>query len=101
MFGLPVFAAAQVDGLLGHFNALLRHEHADNARVRPDRVVEFHKSLPRIFYRQLVDAFEQTAPLFVKPLKRPVASVPAGRDMGELTGAPELKPGPDDFLKFR
>src|ERR1700688_1536725 len=34
MFYLPIFAAAQVDGLLEHFHALLRHEHADNARIR-------------------------------------------------------------------
>src|ERR1700722_13466865 len=49
MLGLTIFAAAQVDGLPGHFDALLRHEHADNARVRSDRVVEFHGWLPQYF----------------------------------------------------
>ena len=60
MLGLPIFAAAQVDGLLGHLDALLRHEHADNARIRPDRVVELHGSFPPSFVvASLLTAFEQ------------------------------------------
>src|SRR4029077_3337827 len=52
MFGLPVLAAAQVDGLPGDFNALLRHEHAYNARVWPDRIVELHELVPHRLYRR-------------------------------------------------
>ena len=37
MLGLAVFALAQIDGLLLHLDALLRHEHAHDARIRPDR----------------------------------------------------------------
>jgi hypothetical protein len=39
VFGLAVFAAAQIDGLLRHLDAFLRDEDADNARIGPDRVV--------------------------------------------------------------
>ena len=47
MLGLAVLALAQIDGLFRHLDALFRHEHADHARVRPDRVVELHGiSLP-------------------------------------------------------
>src|SRR6202035_946052 len=46
VIGLPVLAAAQIDGLLGHFDTLLRHEHADDARIRSNRVVEFHGLFP-------------------------------------------------------
>ena len=37
MLRLPIFAAAQIDGLLGDIDAFFRHEHADDARVRSDR----------------------------------------------------------------
>src|SRR6202011_165519 len=64
---LPIFAAAQIDSLLGHFDAFFRHEHADNARVRPDRIIEFHCRLsPCFFVSIVVAAFEQTAGSFVK-----------------------------------
>src|ERR1700746_550248 len=49
MVGLPVLAAAQVHGLFRHSDALLRHEHADNARVWPDRIVELHELIPPSF----------------------------------------------------
>jgi phytoene dehydrogenase-like protein len=42
----PVLAAHQVDIHLGNVEALLGHEHANHARVRPDRVVEFHLTPP-------------------------------------------------------
>src|SRR5579883_281307 len=41
---LPVLAAAQVHGLPGDLDALLRDEHADDVRVRPDRIVKLHVS---------------------------------------------------------
>src|SRR3981189_75736 len=74
MLRLPVFAASQVDGLLGDFDALLRHEHANNARIRPNRVVEFHCLFPQFSFQHLVDAFEQTAGRFVKRMKSAQAS---------------------------
>src|SRR3981189_2548936 len=74
MFRLAVFAASQVDGLLGDFDALLRHEHANNARIRPNRVVEFHCLFPQFSFQHLVDAFEQTAGRFVKRMKSAQAS---------------------------
>src|SRR6185437_13356110 len=44
---LAILAATQIHRLLRHLDAFLRHEHADNARVRPDRIVELHgASLP-------------------------------------------------------
>jgi hypothetical protein len=49
MLGLTIFALAQVDSLLRHLDAFLRHEHADNARVGPDRVVKLHGLLPYFF----------------------------------------------------
>jgi len=56
MLGLAVFPATQIDGLLGHLDALLGHEHADYPRVRPDRVVKLHGVLP---YRCRQDALSR------------------------------------------
>ena len=53
---LPVLAAAQIDGLLRHLDALLRHEHADDARIWSDRVVELHGAFSP---RRVVAAFQQ------------------------------------------
>jgi hypothetical protein len=46
---LAIFATAQIDRLLRHLDAFLRHEDADNARVGPDRIVEFHGVFPPRF----------------------------------------------------
>jgi hypothetical protein len=48
-----ILAAAQVDLDLWHFEPLLRHEHADHARVGSDGIVEFHCSLLPIFHSPL------------------------------------------------
>src|SRR5205809_3034542 len=45
--------------LLGYFDALLGHEHADDARVRPDRVVELHWHLSPVFSCFVVDRSEE------------------------------------------
>jgi hypothetical protein len=52
VFGLTVFAAAQIDGLFWNLDALFRREDADDARIGPDRVVKFHGVLPSVFQRQ-------------------------------------------------
>src|SRR3954468_6649865 len=36
VLGLTVLAGAQIDFLLRHLDALLRHEHPDDTRIRPD-----------------------------------------------------------------
>ena len=67
MLGLTIFALAQIDGLLRHLDALLGHEHADNARIRPDRVVKLHGVLlSLVFAGIVVDAVEQAAKRIVK-----------------------------------
>ena len=50
MLGFAIFALAQIDRLLRHLDALFRHEHADHARVRSDRVVKLHGAFsPYVF----------------------------------------------------
>jgi hypothetical protein len=49
MFGLPVLAAAQIDGLLRHLDGFFRDENADDARIGSDRVVKFHGVSPLFF----------------------------------------------------
>jgi hypothetical protein len=72
MFGLPVFATAQIDRLLRDFDALLRHEQAHDARVRSDRVVEFHGASPKLFAGG--KGFEQTPGSLVKSVSLAGAS---------------------------